>query len=166
MYDAKDEIYFNKSRIDLIKLIPKNPDNKILEIGMGGGNTLVNIKELHLAKEVVGIELMKLDDSQQQNPLIDRILFGNIEEMELDLEADYFDIILCGDILEHLIDPWKVLHKIRKYLKPNGSLIASIPNFREIRNVYKIFFKANFKYEDMGTLDKTHLRFFCKKHCF
>ncbi len=164
MYELKNEVYFKASRMDLISLIPKNSENKILEVGMGGGNTLLTIKELNLAAEVVGVELMKLDNSEQQNPKIDRVIFGNLEEIELDLENDYFDVILCGDILEHLINPWKVLEKLRKHLKLNGLLIVSIPNFREIRNVYSIFFKANFKYTERGTLDKTHLRFFCKKN--
>lgn len=164
MYDSKEGIYFNASRIDLIGLIPKNENNKVLEIGAGGGDTLLEIKRLKLATEVVGVELMKLANSQQTNPEIDKLIFGNIENMELDLPNEYFDVIICGDIIEHLIDPWSVLLKLRKYLKQNGVIIASIPNFREIRNVYNVFLSANFKYTDMGTLDKTHLRFFCKKN--
>jgi tRNA G46 methylase TrmB len=58
MYELKNEVYFKASRMDLISLIPKNSENKILEVGMGGGNTLLTIKELNLAAEVVGVELI------------------------------------------------------------------------------------------------------------
>lgn len=164
MYQDKSKKYFNNPRVDLIGLIPKNENNKILEVGAGSGDTLVEIKKLKLAKEVVGVELMKLDDSQQKNSEIDRIIFGNIETIELDFPGEYFDVIICGDVLEHLLDPANALKKLHKYLKTDGVLITSIPNFREIHNLCKIVIQADFKYEDEGILDRTHLRFFCKKN--
>ena len=57
-----------------------------------------------------------------------------------------------------------MLRKIRKFLKPNGILLASIPNIREIKTLIDIVIKGDFKYVDSGILDKTHLRFFCKKN--
>ncbi len=164
MYQDKSKKYFNNPRFDLIGLIPKNENNKVLEIGAGSCDTLIVIKKLNLAKEVVGVELMKLNDSQQENPEIDKLITGNIENIELDLPKDYFDVIICGDVLEHLVDPWNTLRKLHKHLKQNGVIIISIPNFREYHTLYKILISADFKYEDHGLLDRTHLRFFCKKN--
>jgi hypothetical protein len=39
-----------------------------------------------------------------------------------------------------------------------------MPNVREYRVLSKIIFKGDFKYEDAGILDKTHIKFFCKKN--
>ncbi len=163
MYQDKQKEYFNNPRFDIIGFIPQNENNKILELGAGSCDTLVEIKKLKLADEVVGIELMKLADSQQENPEIDKLIIGDIENLELNLPSEYFDVIICGDILEHLIDPWNTLRKLSKHLKQDGIMIISIPNFREYHIVYKILILGNFKYSDHGILDKTHLRFFCKK---
>jgi len=164
MYQDKNKSYFSNPRIDLISLIPQNINNRILEVGAGSGDTLVEIKKLKLAQEVIGIELLDLKDSQQRSSEIDRMIIGNIEVMELDLPENYFDVIICGDVIEHLIDPWEALIKLRKHLKQNGVIIVSIPNIREYHILFKILIAADFKYSDRGILDRTHLRFFCKKN--
>jgi 2-polyprenyl-3-methyl-5-hydroxy-6-metoxy-1,4-benzoquinol methylase len=164
MYQDKSKKYFSNPRLDLISLIPKNENNKILEIGAGSCDTLVEIKKLNLAQEVVGVELMKLEDSQQNNSWIDRLIIGNIENIELDLPQNHFDVIICGDVLEHLVDPWSTLNKLHKHLKQSGVIIISVPNIREYHILFKILIAADFKYGDKGILDRTHLRFFCKKN--
>ncbi len=164
MYESKNKLYFSNPRIDLINLIPKNKDNKVLEIGAGACDTLVEIKNLNFAAEVVGVELMNLENSQQGNSLIDRLIIGNIENIELDLPENYFDVIICGDVLEHLVDPWATLNKLHKYLKPSGVIIISVPNIREYHILYKILVLRDFRYSSYGILDRTHLRFFCKKN--
>lgn len=164
LYEQKRDAYFLNVRRDLVSFIPKNPANKILEVGAGGGDTLVYIKQTGLAAEVTGIELFEMPDTQQTNPSIDRFIVGNIETLPIDAPLNYFDVILCGDVLEHLINPWAVVDKLIPHLKVNGLLVVSIPNFREILNVYTIFFRADFRYESEGIRDKTHLRFFCRKN--
>jgi len=64
-YDEKNKVYFTNPRLDLIRLIPKRSDNKVLEIGAGGGDTLVEVKKQKLASKVVGIELMTMANSNQ-----------------------------------------------------------------------------------------------------
>lgn len=164
-YNTKESAYFSNVRMDIISLLPADPRQKILEIGAGAGNTLLFIKENKLAAEVRGIELMDIPNSNQQHPSIDKFQIANIEKDDIDSPKEYFDVIICADVLEHLIDPWTVVDKIAKYLKPNGKLIVSIPNIREMKTMFALFFKADFKYDPAGgILDKTHLRFFCKKN--
>jgi len=134
-----------------------------LEIGAGAGDTLCRIKELNLASEVVGFELFELPDSNQKNPLIDSIFFGDIEYATLPFDDKYFDVIIFGDVLEHLVNPWDVIDKQKKLLKDGGTIIVSLPNIRYFKAMYKVFFQGSFRYEERGIFDKTHLRFFCKK---
>jgi 2-polyprenyl-3-methyl-5-hydroxy-6-metoxy-1,4-benzoquinol methylase len=163
-YAIKDQQYFSNVRRDIISLLPNNPQQKILEIGAGGGNTLLYIKEHRLASEVMGIELMKVTDSNQQHPNINKFQISNIEQEEIDAAEEYFDVIICADVLEHLIDPWNTVKKIERHLKKGGILIASLPNIREWKTLSRIIFKGNFDYNpEGGIMDKTHLRFFCKK---
>ncbi len=69
-----------------------------------------------------------------------------------------FDYIILGDVLEHLIDPWKIVNELKQYLKKDGYLVSSIPNIMHV-SVLRNLVLGNFTYEDSGILDKTHLRF-------
>ncbi|MHA4808701.1 class I SAM-dependent methyltransferase [Flavitalea flava] len=164
-YSVKKVDYFSNVRRDIISLIPAIPGQKILEIGAGSGNTLLYIKESHLAAEVMGVELMKIPGSNQEHPSIDKFQIANIEQEEINAEENYFDVILCPDVLEHLVDPWSAVEKISRHLKKGGLLIVSVPNLREWKTLAKIIFRGQFNYQpDGGIMDRTHLRFFCRKN--
>jgi 2-polyprenyl-3-methyl-5-hydroxy-6-metoxy-1,4-benzoquinol methylase len=66
--------------------------------------------------------------------------------------------------LEHLINPSEVLKNISKYLNQDGLIIASIPNIRHYSIIKSLIIDATFNYTESGILDRTHLRFFCKKN--
>lgn len=161
-YEKKQISYFSKVRQDLIDVLQNYASNRVLEIGAGGGDTILEIKKKNLAQEVVGIELNEIENSNQNNQLIDRFIFGNIEEIKIDLPKNYFDVILCGDVLEHLMDPWRLTKSTLSFIKPGGVLIVSCPNIRHYSALLSIYFKGRFDYKDEGLFDKTHLRFFCK----
>lgn len=164
-YDLKKLDYFKNIREEFINIIPSNPEQKILEVGAGGGDTLIAIKEMGNAIECVGVELFEIPNSNQKNKQIDKFIFANLETDELHLDEKYFDLVICGDVLEHLVDPWSVVENLTRFIKPGGLFILSIPNIREICTMYKIFFQKDFRYNiEGGILDKTHLRFFCKKN--
>ena len=164
-YSDKASTYYTSVREDLISLMPKNPEQRILEIGAGGGDTLVAVKERQLAKEVIGVDLFALANTNQNHPFINQFLILDIEKQELPFAAGYFDTIVCGDVLEHLVDPWLVVKKLVGYLKLGGLLIVSVPNIRYYKVLFKIVGKGNFDYDpEGGILDKTHLRFFCRKN--
>ena len=147
-----------------ISVLSWNKKGNLLEIGAGCGNTLIFAKRNGYASKVFGIDIVEIKNSFQKDKSIDGFIIGDIEKIKLDFEENFFDVIICGDVLEHLINPKMVLEKIKKFLKPDGILIASIPNFRQIFILYKIFIKGDFSYTSAGILDETHLRFFCKKN--
>jgi len=164
-YAIKESNYFSNIRMDIISLIPFDSQQKILEIGAGAGNTLLYIKEKGIAKEVMGVEMMKIPNSNQQNPLIDKFQIANIEQEAIQAPEKYFDIIICADVLEHLIDPWSVVDRLSGFLKKDGLLIVSMPNIREYKTLGRLIFQGNFEYQASGgIMDKTHLRFFCRKN--
>lgn len=113
---------------------------------------------------MVGIELMEIPQSNQSDPLINQFLISDIETDTLPFSESYFDAILIGDVLEHLVNPWKRIEILSTYLKRNGVFIVSAPNIRFIKAFIKIFIKGDFGYEGQGLFDKTHLCFFCKKN--
>lgn len=164
-YTSKEKEYFSHVRADVISLLPVQPGQRILELGAAAGDTLLYIKENKLAGEVMGVEMMRLPGSNQQHALIDKFQIANIEQEDIDAPEEYFDIIICADVLEHTTDPWKCLSRVCRHLKKGGRLIASIPNIREFKTLFQIVVRGDFKYDVKGgILDNTHLRFFCKKN--
>lgn len=157
-----DTSYSNKIRFDLIENIKENcaKNLNVLEIGCGTGATLLEIKNRYKNANIYGIEINKNACKIAKNNC--NLIVGNIEQIELSYQNDFFDYIILGDLLEHLNDPWKVLGNIRKYLKKDGFLIASIPNIMHA-SISKELIKGSFSYTNSGILDKTHLRFFTLK---
>lgn len=163
-YEEKGKHYYSNIRKDLIALFPEEKSLKVLEIGAAYGETLYYLKENGLAREVIGVDLYEDKNNKSCYKPIDKFIFGNIEELVLDEYVNYFDIILLPDVLEHLLEPIPVLEKIKKYLKSSGQIIVSMPNIRHYSSLYKIFIKGDFRYEESGIFDYTHLRFYCKKN--
>lgn len=165
MYSLDNSEYFSNSRVDLLELIPiKNRNGKLLEVGAGTGDTLIYAKENGYAKEAYGVELFKLENSNQLSSVIDGFYIANIEDCNLEYADKTFDVIILGDVLEHLVDPYKVIEYLKKILKDDGVLISSIPNIRYYKVIKSIVIDGDFKYTESGILDRTHLRFFCRKN--
>ena len=159
IYDAKQQGYFQGSRPDVVRLIP-NGQNKILELGCGEGKTLLNAKSQGKACEVVGIDIINAVSSHDE---LDNYLQGDIDNMSIPYPAEYFDVVVCADVLEHLVDPWQALNRVSKLLKKDGMLIVSLPNARDYLLFIAIFLKGSFTYKSEGLFDWGHIRFFCKR---
>ena len=156
--ENKNESCFTHVRTDLLKLVPENA-RRILDIGCSDGAFGKQIKELNNNAEVIGIEIDEIA-SRKAAQNLDRVITGDIEKISLPFSENYFDCIIIGDVLEHLIDPWKAVQSLRYFLKGGGLFISSIPNIR----YYKALIRLSLGYWDYtegGIFDKSHLRFFC-----
>jgi SAM-dependent methyltransferase len=73
-----------------------------------------------------------------------------------------FDVMVFGDVLEHLKNPLSVLQQLTASLKEDGAVIVSLPN---VANLYirLSLLLGRFDYQDRGILDRTHLHFFTRK---
>jgi len=57
------------------------------------------------------------------------LLIGDVEELgALSLKPQSFEMVVAGDIIEHLSNPGKMLAGARKLLGPGGVLVVSTPN--------------------------------------
>ena len=160
-YATKTEDYFHHSRRDqILPLLPARCD-RILEVGCGAGTTLVHLKSTGAAAWVGGVELFPTAAAEAAS-VLDYIRQGNIETLDLGLESGSLDVVLCLDVLEHLVDPWETVRKLTALLKPGGMLIASLPNVRHIKVVMPLLLRGEWTYRSFGLLDRTHLRFFTR----
>lgn len=157
IYSEKDEIYFNLIRVELLSLIPETT-KKLLDVGCGYGTLASEAKREFGVEEAIGIEKFEAAGKIASEKL-DKVIIGDIESIKLNFKENYFDCIVCADILEHLVEPEKVLRKLYQILSKEGVMLVSIPNIRHIVPLLKIIFNK-LEYESSGILDKTHLRFF------
>lgn len=161
LYSTKENGYYSFVRWDVISCVDKKYNN-VLEIGCGDGSTLLELKKLQLANCGVGLDLLcKEPKVAFSHP--DEFLTGNIESIELPYYEGHFDLILCADVMEHLIDPWNVLKKLHALLGEGGNIIASFPNLCYHKILRNLIFRNDFAYTKSGILDRGHLRFFTIK---
>jgi len=136
----------------------------ILEVGTSTGYVSKILKER--GNRVIGIEIDRESGTLAQQ-YCDRMIIGDIETLDLDetFKSEFFDVIVCGDVLEHLKNPATLLRKLRKFLKPEGYLVVSLPNFFH-GDVLLNLLNGDFHYTSTGLLDVTHLRFFGLKNIY
>jgi 2-polyprenyl-3-methyl-5-hydroxy-6-metoxy-1,4-benzoquinol methylase len=139
-------------------LIEKDTPKKILDIGCGNENFF---DKLQLS------ELYYLGIDKNIAPGLYSFDQKKIEFKNIDLESpneiknlkETFDIIILGDVLEHLKEPQIILEKLRYVSNQNTKLLISVPNinfwYPRIRIALGLF-----NYDQRGPLDQTHLRFF------
>jgi 2-polyprenyl-3-methyl-5-hydroxy-6-metoxy-1,4-benzoquinol methylase len=161
LYSEKSQSYFNRARLDILPLFPEGA-GRVLEVGCGNGATLDHLKKSGLATEVHGMELMSaLEAEAREN--VDVLWLGDAVELVKTFEPGQYNVILCLDVLEHLVDPWSFLASLNALLVPGGCVIASIPNLRTFPVIWNLLFGGRFDYVNQGIMDQTHLRFFTKK---
>jgi len=158
-YENKADDYYNHDRPEMLAYLPLGCKT-LLDVGCGEGTFAGFIKNKEKL-EAWGIELMEGPGTEAEKRL-DKVFIGPCENFIEELPDNYFDVIYCNDVLEHLVDPYTVLSILRKKLTERGVVISSIPNIRYHDAFKKIILQKKFEYEGHGIFDKTHMRFFTK----
>jgi len=108
------------------KLIPKNSEGCIVDIG--GGLYPISYG-LGFKKEVV------VDGDAAFYPDI----ITDIND-PLPIPNNTADVVVAGEIIEHLINPFRFLLEVRRILKPGGTLVLSTPNIVDVKSRIKVVF--------------------------
>ena len=131
----------------------------VLEVGCDMGANLLGIKNAHPNCKIYGLEINQ--SSVNVGKHVANICYGNIEEENVDF-GEKFDYIIFGDVLEHLHNPMRTIEYCRTLLKKDGCIVASIPNVMHI-SVMEQLLRGEFRYTEVGLLDKTHIHLFTQK---
>jgi O-antigen biosynthesis protein len=133
---------------------------RILELGCADG-----FISRHLAERgctVTGIEV-DVEAAEQARQWCESVIAYDLNRPGWSsMLGREFDTVLCGDVLEHLVNPWSALREISKVLAPGGRVIISLPNIANLRIRLNLLL-GRFHYQSAGILDITHLRFFTLK---
>ena len=104
---------------------------------------------------------------------LDRVKHDGVaERLDAFLEADLnqplpaaldgaFDVVVAGDILEHVVEPQALLLDLATKVAEGGELLISVPNFGHWYPRGRIAL-GRFDYDQRGPLDRGHLRFFTR----
>lgn len=151
--------YFMNARGDVVAELAR-PLGRVLDVGCGAGNVGPGLRAAG-AEHLTGVELVA-EAAAAARERFDEVVDGAIEEALPRLQGP-FDTILCLDVLEHLVDPERVMVALRDLAAPGGRLQVSLPNARQVSLMRDLIFRGTFGYTDWGHRDRTHLRWFTKR---
>ena len=156
---SKPDDYYANVNNTLLDICPTA--GRVVEFGCGAGSTMRAYKARNPDSFSLGVECFE-DAAVLARGIFDKVLTGDAEAIELSehgYQEESFDLIIYGDVLEHFVDPWQTLDRHLKYLRSGGAVCACIPNASHWSVILGLL-NGEFKYEDSGLLDRTHLRFF------
>ncbi len=157
-YEGKATTYFSNARSDFVRLLPRDTSARVLEIGCGTGATGALAMARGRAGHYVGVELME-NVAAQAREVLPEVHVGDVERMEFDWQPAAFDALILSEVLEHLVEPGRLLRRLARYVRPGGMVLASSPNIAHWK-VLRELANGRFNLADQGVFDRTHLRWF------
>ncbi len=130
---------------------------KILDLGCSSGLLAERLRAM--GHQVTGVDVHELDGVGERTSAFFRADLNQGIPPEVGTD---FDVVLAADVLEHLVDPGRLMRQIRDVLAPEGTVLFCVPN---VAHWYPRFRSTlgMFDYDQRGILDATHLRFFTRR---
>ena len=142
-------VFAGPEREVLFRSYVGGPGRRVLDLGCRDGALTRAYAD---GNEVVGVDA-------DREALVEAAKLG-IEthwadlDQPLELPDESFDVVVAGELLEHLRDPQRLVAEVRRVLRPGGTFVASVPNAFRLKNRFR--FLLGRKPED----DPTHLHMF------
>lgn len=156
------DMSYDHDRVEMLPFVPATA-RRIADIGcaVGGFGSALKQQRPHL-ELLWGLEPDAHAASKAQANY-DHVVVGDFPEATEDVPSGSFDCVVMNDVLEHMREPENALASTRRLLAPGGVIVASIPNVRHTSALLPLLVRGEWRYEDVGILDRTHVRFFTRK---
>jgi len=151
---ARADAYENP-REELQRHVPAGA-RRVLDLGCASGALGAALKAR--GAYVVGVE-SDPEYAARARGRLDQVVEADLETLEPE-GLGRFDVLIAGDVLEHLADPWAVLRRFAAIVEPGGTAVVSLPNVRHWETVFAIAVQGRFPRRNEGVFDRTHLRWF------
>ena len=136
-YDREVVTYYDwmcrpqiKDTLRVMRKINKQPSDKIsiLDIGCGTGRISIGIAKKTDKATVHAVDIsenmLKIALKNAREERLDkRIVFLKADGKKLDFKDNFFDIIMCSNMLHHQKDPVYLLNEMRRVVKKDGYII-------------------------------------------
>lgn len=159
---TQQDVYLYNRRPEVARLVPRSATSA-LDVGCAVGGFGESLRgELGSQAHIVGIDpVNEAAERARSAGFFDVVHTGYFPEDLPDGEGP-FDLVSFNDVLEHTVDPWRILRQTREHLTPSGHVLACIPNVQFAPVVWNLL-RGDFTYTESGVLDRTHLRFFTRR---
>lgn len=151
-YAAVDKTHRFERAVEEIK-----DGDKVADIGCGIGNFTKLLKKTHPKCEIWGTDISDkvIEANKKEDPDI-KYFYQHIGH-QTELPDNYFDVVFCGETIEHLDSPEILFQDAQRVLKKGGKLIITTPNEDHIKSNEHVWFyeRADVKklFEDNGFKD-------------
>jgi 2-polyprenyl-3-methyl-5-hydroxy-6-metoxy-1,4-benzoquinol methylase len=142
-------VFAGPEREALFKHIVGGPGRRVLDLGCRDGALTLAYLD---GTDIVGVDADReaLEEAAQ---LGIETHWADLDQ-PLELRDESFDVVVAGELLEHLRDPQRVVGEIRRVLRPRGTFVASVPNAYRLKN------RLQFLRGRPPDHDPTHLQMF------
>lgn len=124
--------------------------DKTLEVGCGNGMFARKAALKFNLKNIYGIDLSPVAiNSACENGIIGTAL--NIDKEDFPYQDNFFDTIICGEVIEHLLNPDHLLKEIYRVLKIGGYVLITTPNLASWYNRLLLLFGYQPSFTDIST---------------
>lgn len=142
-------VFAGPERVALFRRYVSGPGRRVLDLGCRDGALTRAYAE---GNDVVGVDADR-DALAAASELGIETRWADLDE-PLPFDEASFDVVVAGELLEHLRNPHALVTDVRRVLRPGGTFVASVPNAYRLKN--RLRFLAGRKPED----DPTHLQMF------
>jgi 2-polyprenyl-3-methyl-5-hydroxy-6-metoxy-1,4-benzoquinol methylase len=156
---SQDKIYTNSGNKDVISLIGQEGKN-VLDIGCGSGSVARVLTPI--GKVVDGITISQSELEEAKKVLRNGYIYNLENGLPPEIAENEYDYVICSHVLEHIAYPEKLFTDIKRVLKKDGYLIIALPNVFYYLYRWQLL-KGDFKSEEAGIWDYTHLRWYSFK---
>ena len=146
---TQDFVYAGAERARLFREYVGGPGRRVLDLGCRYGALTRAYAE---GNEVTGVDVDR-EALAEAAKLGIETRWAKVDE-PLPFEDASFDVVVAGELLEHVRDPAGLVGEAKRVLRPGGQLVASVPNAFRLKN--RLRFLLGRKPED----DPTHLHMF------
>ena len=156
LFTYADRVYSANINGPLLEVLAGVIPGVALDIGCGAGD---NARALVRSGWRVSGLTASVQEATIARAICDQVEVCDVEDGFPFFHSAPFDLVILSHVLEHLRDPGMVLAASRTLVKPDGKIVYAVPNVLYWRQRLKFLF-GEFAYEEMGVMDRTHLRFF------
>jgi 2-polyprenyl-3-methyl-5-hydroxy-6-metoxy-1,4-benzoquinol methylase len=154
-------LYYANTRVEVVAKLPR-PLGAVLDVGCGAGGVGRSLRAAG-AERVEGVEV-HAEVAEQAREVYDVVHVGDVAELleEGQIEGP-FDTLVLYDVLEHLVDPARVLRALHGVAMPGARIHVSVPNARHWSLLRDLVLRGTFGYTEWGHRDASHLRWFTRR---
>ena len=148
-FRGRDFVFGGEERAELFRRYVGGPGRRVLDLGCRYGALT---RAYAPGNDVVGVDVDR-EALAEAATLGIETRWADVDE-PLPFDDASFDVVVAGELLEHVRDPERLVGEVRRVLRPGGRFVASVPNAFRLKN--RLRFLLGRKPED----DPTHLHMF------